>query len=170
VRDLRPLTHAAHAPQPRASDRRGPFDVALAAELGKRGQTNAERGSRLVVVGTSNLAWTRNWQDPAALGNRLFVESAVSWLAARPLLVSVPDKATHEVGLALTEDSLSEVMRYVLLYLPGSAAALGLLVMLRRRSSERRSRRLSGGPDQKSGFSSDGRKPSENEPSAARGE
>jgi hypothetical protein len=96
------------------------------------------------VVGSSNLAWSRNWRDPAALGNRLFVESAVSWLAERPLLVSVPEQATHEVGLALTEESLGEVMRYVLLYLPGSAAALGLLVMLRRRAGERRSRRRHG--------------------------
>ena len=46
----------------------------------------------------------------------------------------------HEVGLSLTEDSLSEVLRYVLVYLPGVSALLGVLVMLERRKREKRGR------------------------------
>ncbi|HEX3855345.1 MAG TPA: hypothetical protein VHW01_30490, partial [Polyangiaceae bacterium] len=58
----------------------------------------------------------------------------------RPTLVSVPEKTAHEVGLSLSEGSLSEVLRYVLIYMPGCAAALGVFVMLRRRSIEKKSR------------------------------
>ncbi len=52
----------------------------------------------------------------------------------------MPEKQGHDVGLALTEESLSEVLRYVLVYMPLSAAALGAFVMLRRRGKEKRSR------------------------------
>jgi len=95
----------------------------------------------MVVIGTANLVWSQVWRDPALNGNRLFVESALSWLATRPAIVSVPEKPAHDIGLSLTEESLSEVWRYVLLYMPGSAALLGIVVMYRRRMAERRSRR-----------------------------
>jgi hypothetical protein len=70
----------------------------------------------------------------------MLVESALSWLAAKPAIVSVPEKPSHPAGLSLTEESLTEVLRYVLLYMPGSALFLGALILLRRRQTERRSR------------------------------
>ncbi len=100
----------------------------------------AVSGSRVVVAGTANLAWSRNFQDPTLLGTRLFVENSLAYLTERAALVSVPEKPAHAVGLNLTEESLAEVLRYVLLYMPGTALLLGLFVMLRRRSVERRSR------------------------------
>jgi len=36
---------------------------------------------------------------------------------------------------------LSEVLRYVLIYMPGCAAAMGTFVLMRRRSIEKKSRR-----------------------------
>ena len=53
----------------------------------------------------------------------------------------MPEKPEREVGLSLSEESLGEVMRYVLLYMPGAAGLLGAFVLLRRRSLERASRR-----------------------------
>jgi hypothetical protein len=94
----------------------------------------------MVVVGTANVAFSQSWRDATLLGNRVFVESALSWLAAKPAIVSVPEKPSHPAGLSLTEDSLGEVLRYVLLYMPGSALLLGALILLRRRQTERRSR------------------------------
>lgn len=114
--------------------------LAVARELPKPAGTDT-RAARLVVSGAGNLAGSRNFRDAALYGNRLFVENAISWLAARPMLVSVPEKAEHEVGLALTEESLGEVFRYVIVYMPLSAALLGGFVLLRRRGIERRSRR-----------------------------
>ncbi len=106
--------------------------LAAAAEL--------DKSARVVIAGAANLPENRSFRDPALIGDRLLVENAVSWVSARPALINVPKKAAHEIGLALTEDSLSEVLRYVLVYLPGVSALLGVLVMLERRKREKRSR------------------------------
>jgi hypothetical protein len=85
------------------------------------------------------------------MGNRVFIESALAWLAAKPAIVSVPEKPSHPAGLSLTEESLREVLRYVLVYMPGSALLLGGLILVRRRGAERRSRRaVQGGPSKPS--------------------
>lgn len=113
--------------------------LAVARELDKPAGT--DHAPRVVVAGNAAIAGGRSFRDAGLYGNRIFLENAVSWLAARPALVSVPEKAEHEIGLALTEESLGEVMRYVIIYMPGSAALLGLFVILRRRHVEKRSRR-----------------------------
>ena len=115
--------------------------LAAAAELPKPAHSKRSHGPRLFVTGASNLAWNRNFQDPSLYGNRRLIENAISWAAARPRMLSVPDKQTREVGLSLSEESLGEVMRYVLLYMPGSVALIGGFVLLRRRNVERQARR-----------------------------
>lgn len=140
IKDIRPFVAEGKPVEKSAGDPEGPFILAAAAELPKPAQSTRAHGPRLVVIGTANPVWGRNFREPTLIGNRLFVESAVSWLAARPAIVSVPEKASHDVGLNLTEESLRDVMLYVLLYMPGSAALLGGLVMLRRRAREKRSR------------------------------
>jgi hypothetical protein len=140
LKDIRPFTEQGKPVEKGPGDASGPFSVALASELAKPAGSEAPRGPRIVVAASANLAWSRNWREPGLLGNRMFVESAISWLAARPALVSVPEKPAKEVGLELTEESLGEVFRYVLLYMPGAAAALGVFVLVRRRRAERRSR------------------------------
>ena len=115
--------------------------LAAARELPKPAQSKSSHGPRLFVTGASNLAWNRNFQDPSLYGNRRLIENAISWAAARPSMLSVPEKPTREVGLSLSEESLSEVMRYVLLYMPGSVALIGGFVLLRRRNVERQARR-----------------------------
>lgn len=122
--------------QPRKS-----YGLAAARELPKPPDSKHSRGPRLFVTGASNLAWNRNFQDPSLYGNRRLIENAISWAAARPSMLSVPEKPSREVGLSLSEESLGEVLRYVLLYMPGSAALIGAFVLLRRRNAERRSRR-----------------------------
>jgi hypothetical protein len=119
----------------RAGRRGGPFSVAMATELPNPKPGVQTRGPRLVVAPAS-IGFGRNWHDPALIGTRRFMESVVSWLSSRPLIVSVPAKAAHPIGLALTEGSLGEVWRYVLLYMPGSALLLALLVFYRRRIGE----------------------------------
>ena len=93
-----------------------------------------------MIVGTSNLVDSRSFRDPALTGSRVFAEQAVGWVAARPLLVSIPDREPLPAGLALTEDSLGDVLAYVLLYMPGAALSIGLWVLWRRRVAEARSR------------------------------
>ncbi len=95
-----------------------------------------ERPARCVFLGSSSPLWSSTWREAALLGTRRFVENIVSWLAAQPKLVSVPEKSEHPAGLALTEESLTEVQRYVLLYMPLTAALMGVLVLYRRRRQE----------------------------------
>jgi hypothetical protein len=114
--------------------------LAAAAERQKPSASKERHGPRLVVVGSAGPALGRAFRDPARIGDRLLVENALSWAAARPAIVNVPEKPARAVGLALTEESLGEVLRYVLVYMPGAAALAGLLIMLRRRAQEKNSR------------------------------
>jgi gliding motility-associatede transport system auxiliary component len=145
LKSLRGLDGAA-GPQ-NADEHIGPksFGLAAARELPAPAGSKAPR-VRLFVTGASNLAWNRNFQDPSLYGNRRLIENAISWAAARPTMISVPEKPEREVGLSLSEESLGEVMRYVLLYMPGAAGLLGGFVLLRRRNLERQSRRVSAKP------------------------
>jgi hypothetical protein len=117
------------------------FGLAAARELPLAPGSKAPHGARLFVSGANNLAWNRNFQDPSLYGNRRLIENAISWAAARPSMISVPEKPEREVGLSLSEESLGEVLRYVLLYMPLSAGLIGGFVLLRRRNLERQSRR-----------------------------
>ncbi len=113
----------------------------MAAELPKPPGSTAKYGPRVVIAGAANLLWGRNYSDSSLYGDRLFSENALSWLSARPTLISVPEKTEHDVGLSLSEGTLAEVLRYVLIYMPGCSAALGTFVLMRRRSLEKQSRR-----------------------------
>jgi hypothetical protein len=137
VSDLRPL---AEGNRPAPSAHRPPFVLAMASELPKSGRTNATHGPRVIVVGTPSIVWNDSFREPALRGNRLLGENLLAWLLARRALVSVPPKAAEPLGVGLSQASLGEVFRYVLFYMPATAAGLGLLVMRRRRTRERRSR------------------------------
>jgi hypothetical protein len=142
LRDLTPLGDAGRASTPSGAEHRA-FGLAAARELPKAATSTASHGARLFVSGASNLAWNRNFQEPSLYGNRRFIENAVSWVAARPSMLSVPEKPEREVGLSLSKETLGELLRYVLLYMPASVVLLGGFVLLRRRRSERESRRSS---------------------------
>jgi len=137
-------------------DSDGPFTVAFAAELGP--SSKDKRAGRLVVIGSPSPLLGATWQDATLAGTRRFIESAVSWLVSRPALVSVPDKPGRQVELRFTEESLAEVVRYVLVYMPGTALALGALILFRRRSaSAARVRPSEAGKAQPSGGGRNGR-------------
>jgi len=138
VTDVGPLLHGSVEDATRGA-RAARYVLAVARELNK--PEGIAHSPRLVVAGSSTLASNRSYRDAALYANTVLIENAVSWLAARPALVSVPEKAETEVGLALTEESLGEVLRYVVVYMPLSAAVLGIFVILRRRAVEKRSRR-----------------------------
>lgn len=140
VKDIRPFVEEGREVEKRAGDASGPFAVAMAAELPKRGPED-QHGPRVVVIGSTNVAFGQSFRDSTLLGNSLLVQSAVSWLAAQPSIVNVPEKPSHAAGLNLTEDSLGQVFWYVLVYMPVTALLLGLFVLYRRRALERKSRR-----------------------------
>lgn len=120
---------------------RGPFVVLAALELdradagalGAGVDTRSGAKPRIVVAGTSSLVANNTLLDPALHVNRTFVESAIAWLSATPELVSVPERSEEPIGLHLSEEVLGEVRRYVLVYMPGTAALVALFLLYRRR-------------------------------------
>jgi hypothetical protein len=109
--------------------------VAIAKEL-----STSSGPKRALVVGSSNLADNHSFRDPALMGNRLFVEAAFAWLSERPALVSVPEQPPLRAGLSLSEESLSSLLWYVLVYIPVAATSLGAFILTRRQWREDASR------------------------------
>lgn len=99
-------------------------------------QTAVGKTQRWTVMGTSNFLDNVTFRDPALFGNQVLTESAFSWLLERPGLVRVPERPPLAAGLNLTEDSLQALLRYVLIYMPLTAACAGGLVLYRRRKNE----------------------------------
>lgn len=117
-------------------DRSGPLAIGMAAELPDDDEDESTHGARLVVLGTANMALGQNWRDLALRGNAVLVGNILSWIALKPPIVDVPTKVTPAATLRITEGSLDEVLRYVLLFMPGAALLLGVAVYLRRRSRD----------------------------------
>jgi hypothetical protein len=116
-------------------DRGGPFVVAMAAERPRIG--DAPHGARVVVVGSRFALAEDNWRQPRTLhGAAFLVDSALSWLASRPLVVDVPDRPAVAVAVRLSDEGRAEVRRYVLVLMPLAALLLGVAVWAWRRSSE----------------------------------
>jgi hypothetical protein len=120
-------------------DAAGPFVVAMASERARIGPS-APHGPRAVVVGSRFALAEENWRQPRPLhGAAFLVDSALSWLAARPEVVDVPDKPEVDAGMRVSEQGRAEVRRYVLVFMPLAALLLGAAVWAWRRSSENKS-------------------------------
>jgi hypothetical protein len=125
------------APTRDSHDPGGPFVVAMASE--RPGTPPREHGPRVVVVGSRFALAEDNWTQPHALhGDAFFIDSALSWLAAKPSVVDVPERPDVAAGMRVSEQSRREVQRYVLLLMPLAAMALGIAVWAWRKSSEDR--------------------------------
>jgi hypothetical protein len=124
------------APPRDAADPAGPFVVAMASER-PRVAPGATRGPRVVVVGSRFALAEENWRQPRPIhGTAFFVDSALSWLVARPEVVDVPEKPVVAAGMRVSEAGRAEVMRYVLVLMPLAALLLAAAVWSWRRSSE----------------------------------
>jgi hypothetical protein len=119
------------------SSEQQPLHVAIASENSAAG---GARPLRSVVVGSSSLAQNLTFRDPASYGSRVFVENAFAWVLDRPALVSVPEARPARAGVRISDDSLAQLLRYVLIYMPLFAAGLGALVLIRRHRKEQASR------------------------------
>ena len=122
------------------ADHPGPLTIGYAAELPSR-TAEDPHGPRVVVLGSSSVLHSANWQLEQLRGTALFVESAISWLASEPIVLDIPPKPSRVVGLRMTEASMSSVLRYTMVYVPLGTALLGVAVAFRRRASNRRRRR-----------------------------
>ncbi len=140
MRDVFSWAEGGLAPEPREGDAKGPLELAFAAELPKA-RADREHGSRVVVLGSASLLHGRNWRGRELALSALFVEGAISWLAAKTVVLDIPDKKARTSTLSITEEALSRVLFTVLVALPMSSLFLGLLVRWRRSAGEVKGRR-----------------------------
>ena len=134
-------------------DREGPLSIGLAAELPSSSMTTSNlvepdplepspveqnHGARLVVLGSANYALGQNWRDIALRGNAVLTANILSWISSYQPIVDVPAKITPAATLRITESSLNEIVRYVLIFMPGAALLLAIAMYMRRRSREDR--------------------------------
>jgi hypothetical protein len=109
-----------------------------------------------VVVGSAGVVLGANWSIDELRGTALFVESALTWLAARPMMLDIPNKPAFMAGLRVSEESIGDIVRYAVVYMPLAAALLGVAVHLRRRGNERRAGSGSGSGDESGAGSESG--------------
>lgn len=117
-----------------------PGDGPVIAIASRGARASGKRERRAVIVGTSSFADNTALRDPALYGSRVLLDRALGWTTARPAAVSIPDARPLPAGLTLTEESLGALLRYVLVYLPLTAALSGAFVLVRRHQREQRSR------------------------------
>lgn len=123
-------------PQKRVGDFAGPLAIAMAAERPK-GSASAPHGPRVVVSGSSSMLGGAAFREaPAYRGGALFAESAISWLASKPQILDVPEKAPVGAGMRVNEESRGVIRRYVVLFMPATVALLGIAIALFRRAGE----------------------------------
>src|SRR5205085_6872309 len=98
-------------------------------------------GARVVVIGTASVLTSPTFREPLPLrGGAFFTESAISWLASKPQVLDVPDKAAVAAGIRIDDDSRNTIRRYVLIFMPATVALLGVAIALFRRQGEGKKR------------------------------
>jgi len=138
LRDVSTFLASKEEPHRSKGDREGPLDLAVALQ-----RDASVGGAKTIVLGFntpfSNVAYFDN--SPPALLERALGQVWISWLTSRPPVLDIAPKSSVQVALHLTEDDLSSIGRYVLVYMPSAVALLGAAVWLRRRSTEGKRRR-----------------------------
>jgi|GEM_PF-290426 len=123
-------------PVAKEGDAKGPLTVSFASQLPHR--AGEARGARMVAVASSSPMMGENWMADELRGTAVFIESAIAWLASAPTPIDIPKKPAMTTGLRLSEESLTSIFRYVVIFIPLASALVGIAVQLRRRSTERR--------------------------------
>lgn len=133
LHDIAGFIASKEEPKKSASDRAGPLDLAVAVTRDK-----SIGGSRVVVVGTSTPFVNAAYLDPSPqmVLTRTLGLLWVSWLTARPPILDLPPKGSVQIAMHLTEDDVSSIRNYVLVYMPLAVALIGGAVWARRRSTE----------------------------------
>ncbi|HEY8078453.1 MAG TPA: GldG family protein [Labilithrix sp.] len=136
-------------PPKRAGDLGGPLVVGMAAERAKV-SPDAPHGPRVIVVGSASPLTTAELRAELPVrGAAIFTESAISWLASKPQVLDVPERGAVSASVHLTDESRSELRRYVLLFMPGAVVLAGLGIGFARRASEGKKRKERKGRDAK---------------------
>ncbi len=113
-----------------AVDIRGPIPLAAAVERGGSDDLNLQDNrTRLLVIGDADFA--SNWLRSGA--GMLLLQNGVNWLVGRDQLIALPPMPVEEIRLMMDQRGLNHLLFWVAVVMPGSIAALGFFVALRRR-------------------------------------
>ena len=133
LHDVASFIASKEEPKKGPGDRQGPLDLATATTRDK-----SIGGARVLIVGSSTPFVNAAYLDPSPTMtlSRTLGLLWVSWLTARPPILDLPPKPSVQIAMHLTEDDLSAIGRYVLLYMPLATALIGGAVWMRRRATE----------------------------------
>ncbi len=107
------------------SDRGGPIPVAAVSELGS---------TRVIVIASDQFAVNALLREDIAYDHgRDFILNCVGWLLQRDALMGIRPRPREHVKLVLAPEQLERMTLICLIALPGFAAALGLMILWRRR-------------------------------------
>ena len=147
LHDVASFIASKEEPKKGPGDRAGPLDLATATTRDK-----SVGGARVLVIGSSTPFVNAAYLDPSPTMtlSRTLGLLWVSWLTARPPILDLPPKPSVQIAMHMTEEDITAVGRYVLLYMPLAAALVGGAVWMRRRATEgKRLRRPAAKPGRK---------------------
>lgn len=111
-----------------------PLTLAAASEKGAVADERVKvETSRLVVVGNGELLSDKSYRLSEGLSND-FTVNTLNWLLDREELIGIPAKEKKQTTMSLNEHEMNRLKSFVLLIVPGLAAACGLANWWVRRS------------------------------------
>ena len=113
-------------------DLEGPLSLAVAASKETREASDEKPAlsARMVVTGTSNFAIDAYF--PVQGNGNLFL-NMINWLAQDEDLISIRPKPVNDRRIILSQGQLVMLRIFTIFLLPGAAAVIGIVVILRRR-------------------------------------
>jgi len=104
--------------------------VAASAEKGALSDDRVRvQSSRLIVVGSSAFLANANMTE----ADLDFVLNSINWLIDREEIIGIAPKPVRNLALSLTESQMGTIALLVMIAIPACAAAIGVLVWLKRR-------------------------------------
>jgi hypothetical protein len=101
-------------------------------------EKNGAKANRVIVMPT-NLVQNRTFDSAALVVTQAFTDSVTSWLTEESAVdLELTPRRTRPLGLSLSEEEMTQIIRYVLYVMPLSVLVSGFGVFLMRRSDGRR--------------------------------
>jgi len=119
--------------RPPARSSEQPQVLSIAAEFEAVPHTPAHR----VVVAPASVAENRALRLPSLVGNRAFIDGALTWLLAREVGIEIANAHRTNLQMNLSEADLAQLNRYVLLIMPASVTGIGIAIGIARRRRKR---------------------------------
>jgi hypothetical protein len=127
------LTDVSSLASPQSAESESSYVVAMAGLV----ERNGAPANRVVVMPT-NLVQNRTFDSPALVVTQAFTDSVTSWLTEESAFnIEYTPRRPRPLGLSLSEEEMTQIIRYVLYVMPLSVLVSGFGVFLMRRGDGR---------------------------------